>query len=253
MYVPSAKTALLGVAFLSLGTAAPPASATLISMTASGTISENSSADNTIAVGTPWAFELIYDTDAPDLDFELTGTPTPDFGRYTNTGAVPALTFFHYQAGSYAVTIDDPADFGPNSDIDITFGAVDAIDINLNAPDLFPPLAGGAVSFHADFNDFSGSSLTSDALPTNTELDLSDFPGGSTVTLLPISGGVVSGAPSALTFADVPEPSACVLASFGLLTLLVAKLWRGPSRAGFIPVGMPMRLQPTSWEGPVGG
>src|SRR5215471_6150790 len=112
----SARAALLLSALLALG--ATPARAGLISLAASGTISSNSSGDSTIPIGTPWTFELIYDTAAPDLDFELTGSPDPTLGRFKNTSAPPALTFFHYQAGGYAVTIDDPADFGTSSAID---------------------------------------------------------------------------------------------------------------------------------------
>src|SRR5688572_24043214 len=97
-----------------------PARAELFSLSASGTIAVNNSVDATIPVGTPWMFEIIYDTTAPDLDFELTGTPDPTFGRFTNSGAIPALTFFHYRAGSYEVTLDDPSDFGPFSAILIT-------------------------------------------------------------------------------------------------------------------------------------
>src|SRR5512144_2432054 len=104
------NAALLLLGLLAL--AAAPARAALFSLEAAGTISFNSSGDSTIAVGTPWTFELTYDTAAPDLDFESTGSPDPAFGRFTNTGAPPALTFFHYRAGDYEVTIDDPADFG---------------------------------------------------------------------------------------------------------------------------------------------
>ena len=106
----SANAALLLFTLLAL--AAMPARASLFSLAASGTISENSSGDSTIPIGTPWTFELTYDTAAPDLDFELTGSPDPTFGRFTNTATPPALTFFHYQAGGYEVTLDDPADFG---------------------------------------------------------------------------------------------------------------------------------------------
>ena len=100
----SAKTVLL--VFTVLALAPTSARAGLFSLEASGTISFNSSGDSTIPIGTPWTFEIIYDTAAPDLDFELTGSPDPTFGRFTNTGATPALTFFHYQAGGYEVTID---------------------------------------------------------------------------------------------------------------------------------------------------
>jgi hypothetical protein len=48
-----------------------PVQAELISVSASGTISKSNSAETTIPLGTPWTFEIIYDTAAPDLD-ELT-------------------------------------------------------------------------------------------------------------------------------------------------------------------------------------
>src|SRR5262249_56436558 len=83
-------------------------------------------------------------------------------------------------------------DFVPFSGIDITFTSVNSIDININAPALFPQLAGGPVSFHADFNAFSTAPIfSSDALPTNTALGPASFD-QSTVTLLP-PAGVVSG------------------------------------------------------------
>ena len=89
----SANAALLLFTLLALP--AMPARASLMSLAASGSISSNSSGDSTIAIGTPWTFELTYDTAAPDLDFELTSSPDPTFGRFTNSGAPPALTFFH--------------------------------------------------------------------------------------------------------------------------------------------------------------
>ena len=98
--------------FTLLTLAAMPARASLFSLAASGTISENSSGDPTIPIGTPWTFDIIYDTAAPDLDFESTGSPDPTFGRFTNTATPPAMTFFHYRAGGYEVTLDDPVDFG---------------------------------------------------------------------------------------------------------------------------------------------
>src|SRR5688500_13367248 len=73
-----------------------PVEAELFSLSASGAISKNNSADTTIPNGTPWTFEIIYDTTAPDLDFEFFGRPLATFGRFTNTGAIPAITFFHY-------------------------------------------------------------------------------------------------------------------------------------------------------------
>ena len=182
---------------------AVPARAGLYRLAAAGTITANASSDATIAVGTPWAFELTYDTAAPDLDFELSGSADPTFGRYTNTGAPPAMTFFHYKAGSYEVTLDDPADFGEFSSLDITFTSINGIDINLFAPDFFPPLAGGAVSFHADFAAFSTPPIfTSDALPTNTAIG----PGSlvdSSVTLLPPAGFVTGSNLTSLTLTAI--------------------------------------------------
>ena len=175
-----------------------PARANLFTLSASGTISSNSSSDSTIPIGTPWTFEITYNTAAPDLDFELTGSPDPTFGKFTNSSAPPALTFFHYQAGSYEVTIDDPADFGTFSDILITFTSVNAIDIKIDASTICPPLAGGAVSFHADFNAFSTAPIfASDGLPTNTGLSVGSFD-QSTVTLLP-PAGAISSSPTSLT------------------------------------------------------
>ena len=178
---------------------ATPARATLFSLTTAGTISFNSSGDATIPIGTPWSFEFTYNTTAPDLDSELTGSPDPTFGRFTNSAAPPALTFFHYKAGTYEVTLDDPADFGAFSEIHITFTSVNAIDININAPTLFPHLAGGPVSFHADFNAFSTAPIfSSDALPTNTTLGPASFD-QSSVTLLPPAGAVLGSNPASLT------------------------------------------------------
>ena len=39
----------------------------------------------------------------------------------------------------------------------ITFTSIHAIDINIHSPALFPQLAGGPVSFHADFNAFDAA------------------------------------------------------------------------------------------------
>jgi hypothetical protein len=227
----SAKAALVLFTLLALAVT-PARAAGLFSLAASGTISFNSSGDPTIAVGTPWTFELIYDTAAPDLDFQLTGLPDPTFGRFTNASAPPALTFFHYQAGGYEVTIDDPAHFGTGSEILITFtSGVNAIDINVHAPDLFPPLAGGAVSFHADFNA-SAPIFSSDALPTNTALSLESFDVNS-VTLLPPAGVVTSSSLTSLTLTAVPEPSTAALVVVGLLVLLVVarKAPRSPAHS----------------------
>jgi hypothetical protein len=184
--------------------AAMPVRANLFSLSASGTISQSSSGDSTIPIGTPWTFELRYDAAAPDLDFELTGSADPTFGRFTNTASPPALIFFHYEAGGYQVTIDDPADFAMFSDILITFTTVNAIDINIRAPAFFPPLAGGPVSFHADFNAFSSAPFSSDTLPTNTTLTAGSFD-QSTVTLLPPAGVVSSSSLTNLTLRAVPE------------------------------------------------
>src|SRR5262245_32394947 len=181
-----------------------PARASLFSLAASGTISQNSSGDATIPIGTPWSFKLTYNTAAPDLDFQLTGSPDPTFGRFTNTAAPPALTFFHYKAGSYEVMLDDPVDFGTFSGMDITFTRVNAIDINIHTPALFPHLAGGPVSFHADFNAFSSAPIfSSDALPTNTALGPGSFD-QSTVTLLPPAGVVSGSILTSLTLTAVP-------------------------------------------------
>ncbi|MGH8048957.1 MAG: hypothetical protein ACREKL_17080 [Chthoniobacterales bacterium] len=220
MSAPAKIIALLLLAALAL--AAMPARAALISMSASGTISFNSSADTTLPIGTPWTFELIYNTAAPDLDFESGGSADPTVGRFTNTGAIPALTFFHYHAGSYDVTIDDPADFGTFSSIEITFlGAVHAIDINILNSAVFPTLAGEPVTFHADFNDGSHSSLSSDALPTNPAIGIGNFQ-GSSVSLLPTHGVVSSSQPdiTSLTFTAVPEPPATALFVAGILVSL---------------------------------
>jgi hypothetical protein len=183
------------VAFMFLVLASLPARASLFTLAASGTINSNSSGDPTIPVGTPWLFEITYNTAAPDLDFQVTvtGSPDPTFGRFANTAMPPAMTFFHYKAGSYEVTLDDPGDFGTFSAIDITFTSINAIDINIFASTLFPPLAGKPVSFHADFNRFvSPPVFTSDALPTNTAIGPGSF-GPNTVSLLPQQSNEVSG------------------------------------------------------------
>jgi len=225
--IKSSKSVLFWLAIHSL--MAAPVQADLFSLSASGRITLNNTADPAIPVGTPWTFELIYNTAAPDLDFEVTGAPDSTFGRFTNTGTIPALTFFHYRAGTYEVTLDEPADFGP-SNIDITLlTSVHAIDINVNAAAHFPPLGGGAVSFHADFNDSSHSALMSDGLPTNQAIGLQSFQ-ESSVTLLPSDGVILgSGADmSSLGIAPVPEPSTSAAAIIGGLGLL---LFRRPRSA----------------------
>jgi len=187
----SANRILLLFTLLTLATT--PARASLFSLAATGTISVNSSGDPTIPIGTPWSFELTYDTAAPDLD------PDPTNGSFANTAAPPALTFFHYRAGGYEVTIDDPADFGTFSGIFITFTSVNAMDINIDAPAFFPSLAGGAVSFHADFNRFATPPIfSSDALPTNTALGPDSFD-ESTVSLLSPNSVVSGGGVTSLT------------------------------------------------------
>jgi hypothetical protein len=216
------KSVLLWLTIHSLVTV--PVQAELFSLSASGRITLNSIADPTIPVGTPWTFEIIYNTAAPDLDFEVTGGPDSTFGRFTNAGAIRAVTFFHYRAGTYEVTLDEPADFGP-SNIDITFlTSVHAIDINVNAATLFPPLGGGAVSFHADFNDSSHSALMSDGLPTNQAIGLQSFQ-ESSVTLLPPNGVILGSRAdmSSLGIAPVPEPSTSAAAIIGGLGLLLRR------------------------------
>jgi hypothetical protein len=107
------------------------------------------------------------------------------------------------------------------------------MEINLNAPGLFPPLAGGPVSFHAEFNDGSQSDfgdippsiIMSDALLTDTGIGLQSFQSAA-VVLLPSSGGVVVGGlsdMSSLTFSVVPEPSSLVAAIIGGLVLLLCR------------------------------
>ena len=173
--------------------AAMPVRAELFTLAASGTITSNTSGDSSIPVGTAWSFEITYNAAAPDLDSEFGGSPDPTFGRFTNGGAPPAMTFFHYRAGNYEAALHNPADFGTFSGIHITFTSINAIDINIFAPTFFPALAGGPVSFHADFNRFvSPPIFSSDALPTNTAIGPGSFD-PSTVSLLPQSGGDISG------------------------------------------------------------
>jgi hypothetical protein len=223
MSIKPSKSVLLWLTIHSL--VAAPVQAELFSLSASGRITLNSTADSTIPVGTPWTFEIIYNTAAPDLDFELKGAPDSTFGRFTNSGAIPAVTFFHYRAGTYEVTLDEPADFDLFSNIDITFlGGVHAIDINVFAAGLFPPLGGGAVSFHADFNDSTHSALMSDGLPANQAIGLQSFQ-ESSVTLLPPNGVILgSGADmTSLRIAPVPEPSTSAAAIIGGLGLLLRR------------------------------
>src|SRR4051812_2646579 len=133
-----ASTALALLALLTF--AAMPVRADLFTLAASGTITANSSGESKIPIGTPWSFEITYNTAAPDLDSELGGSPDPTFGVFANSAAPPALTFFHYRAGTYEAALHDPADFGTFSNIHITFTSINAIDINLFAPTFFPAL-----------------------------------------------------------------------------------------------------------------
>lgn len=215
---------LVSLALSSL--AATSARADLFSLTASGTITSDSSGDGTIPIGTPWTFELVYDADAPDLDFEQTTSPDPTFGLYTNGGDPPALTSFYYRAGDYEVAIEDPEDFDALSDVIVTFTSVHAIDIDVRAPASFPELAGGEVSFHADFNDFSSRPIfQSDALPTDPSLDLGSFD-EITVSLLPPVGEVSSTALTSLAIAPVSEPTPAALDIAALLALCgLARRW----------------------------
>src|SRR5262245_36669843 len=114
-----AKTALVLFTLLLLTTLS--AHADLYTLAASGTITSNSSGDSKIPIGTPWSFEITYNTAAPDRDTEFGGSPDPTFGRFNNTSVPPALTFFHYRAGTYEVTLHNPADFGTSSGIETTF------------------------------------------------------------------------------------------------------------------------------------
>jgi hypothetical protein len=202
-----------------LALAATPAHAVPFTLSASGTISFNNSTDTTLPAGTPWSFQVTYDTAAPDMDFEVAGSPDPTFGRFTNTGVIPALLAFHYQAGGYEVTLDDPTDFATGSVIDVTFTTVHAIDINVFSPG-FPPLAGGDVSFHADFNAIGTSAFfANDGLPTNTALGPANFDQNA-ISLLPASGGVITGSSLTTFTIAAPEPSLAALALLGLLVPL---------------------------------
>jgi hypothetical protein len=179
--------------FTVLTLAAMPVRADLYTWAASGTITSKSIADSTIPVGTPWSFEITYNTAAPDLDSEFSDSPDPSFGVFANTSTPPAMTYFHYRAGTYEVALRNPADFGTFSNIHITFTSVNALDINLDAPTFFPTMSGSTVDFHADFNRFGSPPIfSSDALPTNTAIGPSSFQ-GSTITLRIASGGDVSG------------------------------------------------------------
>jgi hypothetical protein len=209
------------------------AAAGLYTLAASGTITSNSSLDATIPVGTPWTFELTYDTAAPDLDFESLGAPDPTYGRFTNTASPAALTFFQYKAGSYEVTLDDPTDFGQFSEILITFTSINAIDVNIRAPEVFPHLAGGPVSFHADFNAFTTAPvISSDALPTDGALSPASF-NESAITLLPPAGAISSNVVTSFTVTAVPEPATALMS---LCALLGARRRRRVSHSVCVPL-----------------
>ena len=214
----SAKATLVLLALL--GLAVSPAQAGLVKLAASGTVSFGGNA--TIPSGTPWAFEVTYDTAAPDL-----APADTTFGQFANTTAPPALTAFHYKAGSYEVTLDDPTDFGPPSAIDITFTSIHAIDINIFSA-LFPPVGGSAVSFHADFNDFSSDPIfVNDALYTNPALGPANFD-VNTVNLNlqgPPSSVLGGNDLTSLTVTAVPEPatSAALLVT-GLVVAVVGRI-----------------------------
>lgn len=198
-------------------------------LAAAGEISTNASSDVTIPVGTPWSLELTYDTAAPDLDFEVLGAADPTYGRFKNTAAPPALVSFHYRAGSYEVTLDDPADFGASSEMLITFTSIHAIDINIHSPALFPQLAGGPVSFHADFNAFASAPvLTSDGLPTDENLGLASFD-ENTVSLLPARGFISGSVLTSFSVTAVPEPGTAGAAILGIM--LVAGVPGGRHRS----------------------
>jgi hypothetical protein len=206
--------------FVLLVVVAMPARGGQFMLLASGTTSSNTTGDSTIPIGTPWSFELTYDTAAPDLDFEQLGAPDPTYGRFTNTAAPPALRSFHYRAGDYEVALDDPTEFGELSEVLVTFTSVHAIDINIRSPSLFPPLAGGPVSFHADFNAFdSAPVLASDGLPTDVGLGLASFD-ESTVTLLPPQGFISGTVITSFAIREVPEPATAIQGIVGVVVLL---------------------------------
>ena len=84
---------------------------------------------------------------------------------------------------------------------------MNAIDINISAPTLFPHLSGGPVSFHADFNAFSTAPIfTSDGLPTNTALSAASFD-QSSVTLLPPTGFVTGSSLTSFSISVVNQPT----------------------------------------------
>lgn len=207
------------VLFTLLGLAMTPAAhADLFKLSATGTVEFGGNA--TIPNGTPWAFEVTYDTAAPDL-----APADTTFGQFANSSVPPALTAFHYLAGTYEVSLNSPSDFDAASAIHITFTSIHAIDINIFASALFPPLNGGGVSFHADFNDFSSDPIfVSDALPTNTALGAGNFD-GNTVNLnlqAPTTSVLGGTTVASLTVTAVPEPAMATLVLVGVLMPLLA-------------------------------
>jgi hypothetical protein len=225
------RAAILAIAVWAC--AATSAQASLYKLAAAGTITLNSTGDATIPVGTPWSFELTYDTAAPDLDFELTSAPDPTFGRFTNAATPAALRSFYYKAGSYEATLGDASDFGAFDAIHITFTSIHAIDVNINAPTLFPDLAGGPASFHADFNAFAKAPvLASDGLPTDAALGPASFD-ESSITLITSRGVVTSSIVTSFAVTAVPEPTGGVMAGLrAMLSLLAVLRPRRASMAG---------------------
>lgn len=205
---------------------ASPADAAKYQLAAAGEITANTNGDPTIPIGTPWSLELTYEAAAPDLDVEVLGAADPTYGRFKNTAAPPALVSFHYRAGSYEVTLDDPADFGASSEMLITFTSIHAIDINIHSPALFPQLAGGPVSFHADFNAFAAALvLASDGLPTDENLGLASFD-ENTVSLLPARGFISGSVLTSFSVTAVPEPGSAGMAIVGMMLVAGAPVGR---------------------------
>ena len=153
------------------------------------------------------------------------------------------MTFFHYKAGAYEVTLDDPADFGTFSETLITSTSIKGIDINISAPTFFPPLAGGPVSFHADFAAVSSPPIfSSDALPTNTALGPGSFV-DSNVTLLPPSGVVTSSNLTSLTLTAVAPGD---YNNNGLIDAADYVVWR--QTLGQTAPGSPLMATATTWS-----
>src|SRR5262245_26313399 len=210
---------------------ATSAQAALYQLSASGTVDATTGPRLPITVGTPWTLNLIYDTSAPDLDFVFNRPSDPTFSIFNNTHTPPALVFFHYQAGSYSATINDPAAFGPFSKVQTTFTSDHTIDIYIINDDAFPLLAGSTVFFHANFSDFSSRPIfTSDALPTNPALGPGSFD-QSTVSLSTRSGVLFAEVDghtlTNFSVTPLPETSRFALAIPGVLGLLGLAKRRG--------------------------